>query len=124
MSDCFRTDGALLGALSGRKLSLTSNLAICSLTRSLARAWTCRRVLHPALVGEGLQGIEAFHPDHDEKDEERALGVAGEFGLFVTGGSDFHGRYGAPSRLGERFVTPEEAGERVAELFSAEAGLR
>ncbi|HJF44750.1 PHP domain-containing protein [Thermophilibacter provencensis] len=76
------------------------------------------------LVGEGLQGIEAFHPDHDEKDEERALGVAGEFGLFVTGGSDFHGRYGAPACLGERFVTPEEAGERVVELFSAEAGLR
>ena len=76
------------------------------------------------LVGEGLQGIEAFHPDHDEKDEERARGVAGEFGLFVTGGSDFHGRYGAPACLGERFVTPEEAGERGAELFSAEAGLR
>ena len=75
------------------------------------------------LVGEGLQGIEAFHPDHDERDEDRALGIAAEFGLLVTGGSDFHGRYGAPGRVGERFVTPEEAGDGVAALFAAEASL-
>lgn len=52
------------------------------------------------------------------------LEVAGEFGLFVTGGSDYHGRYGAPASVGERFVTPGEAGERVAALFSAERRLR
>ena len=52
------------------------------------------------------------------------LEVAGEFGLFVTGGSDYHGRYGSPASVGERFVTPDEAGERVAALFSAERRLR
>lgn len=78
----------------------------------------------PELVGCGLEGIEAFHPDHDERDEARALEVAGEFGLFVTGGSDYHGRYGSPASVGERFVTPDEAGERVAALFSAERRLR
>ena len=75
------------------------------------------------LVGEGLQGIEAFHPDHDEADERRALRMADEFGLLVTGGSDYHGRYGAPERVGERFVAPEEAGERLVALFEAEARL-
>ena len=75
------------------------------------------------LVGEGLQGIEAFHPDHDEADERRAMQLAAEFGLFVTGGSDYHGRYGAPERIGERFVTLEEAGDRLAHLLEAEAAL-
>lgn len=75
------------------------------------------------LVGEGLQGIEAFHPDHDETDERRAVTAAEEFGLLVTGGSDYHGRYGAPGRVGERFVTAAEAGERLAALFDAEAAL-
>ena len=75
------------------------------------------------LVGEGLQGIEAFHPDHDGADERRAMQLAAEFGLFVTGGSDYHGRYGAPERRGERFVTLEEAGDRLAHLLEAEAAL-
>ena len=77
----------------------------------------------PDLVSAGLSGIEAFHPDHDARDEERALAAAEEYGLFVTGGSDYHGRYGAPSRVGERYVTADEAGPRVAELFTAEALL-
>ena len=75
------------------------------------------------LVREGLQGIEAFHPDNDEADERRALMMADEFGLLVTGGSDYHGRYGAPVRVGERFVTAAEAGERLAALFGAEESL-
>ena len=75
------------------------------------------------LVAAGLEGIEAFHPDHDEADEDRAFELAREHGLFVTGGSDFHGRFGKPEAPGCRFVAPEEAGERVAELFEREQGL-
>lgn len=75
------------------------------------------------LVEAGLQGIEAFHPDHTREDERHALGVAADRGLFVTGGSDYHGRYGRPERVGYRFVTLEEAGPRVAELFVREEEL-
>ncbi|WP_404823731.1 PHP domain-containing protein [Paenibacillus rhizovicinus] len=43
------------------------------------------------IVADGAQGIEVYHSDHDEADEARYLKLAEEFGLIVTGGSDFHG---------------------------------
>ncbi|MGE5578594.1 MAG: PHP domain-containing protein [Bacillota bacterium] len=43
------------------------------------------------LVKEGLQGIEAFHPDHDRCMSEKCQDLASRYGLVVTGGSDFHG---------------------------------
>ncbi len=55
----------------------------------------------PKLVAAGLKGIEAFHPKHDEQDTARCLKLAKKYGLAVTGGSDFHGRYGEGEQLGE-----------------------
>lgn len=46
------------------------------------------------LVGMGLQGIEVWHPLHDQEDEERAKEYARRYDLVMTGGSDFHGFYG------------------------------
>lgn len=47
------------------------------------------------VVGEmraaGLTALEAYHSDHRPPDVEQYLGLAREFGLGVTGGSDFHG---------------------------------
>jgi hypothetical protein len=39
----------------------------------------------------GLDGIECFQSEHGPEETTRALGVANELGLFVTGGSDWHG---------------------------------
>lgn len=75
------------------------------------------------LVEAGLMGIEAHHPDHSNADVERARAAAAKHGLFITGGSDYHGRYGTPPALGTRFVTAAEAGPRVEELFANEAKL-
>ena len=83
---------------------------------------------HPKLIGDdelvrelcqsGIEGIEAFYPQHDEADTARYLSMAEEFGLLVSGGSDFHGyptRY--PSELGvftiedkwaEKFYRPQQ----------------
>lgn len=47
--------------------------------------------LIPALVAEGLAGLEAYHPEHDEPQRDRYLGMAEELGLLVTGGTDYHG---------------------------------
>lgn len=77
----------------------------------------------PDLVEAGLLGIEAFHPDHDAAAEARALEAASQHGLFVTGGSDYHGRYGAPARVGARYVTLTEAGDALARLFEREQNL-
>ena len=39
----------------------------------------------------GIMGIEAIYPKNREKDQERFTAMAKERGLFITGGSDFHG---------------------------------
>lgn len=79
--------------------------------------------LVPELVGAGLLGIEAFHPDHGEVEQNLAFDIAERFGLLVTGGSDYHGKYGNSPALGTSFVCPEEAGSAVEGLFAREAGL-
>jgi hypothetical protein len=55
--------------------------------------------LIPDLAGGGLDAIEAWHPDHSPSVVERYCRLAREYGLALTGGSDFHGdpAHGAPS---------------------------
>lgn len=38
-----------------------------------------------------FKGIEVYHSDHEAADSERYLTMAEEYGLIITGGSDFHG---------------------------------
>jgi predicted metal-dependent phosphoesterase TrpH len=45
----------------------------------------------PDLVDAGMDGIECFHTKHSTVMAERYLGIAEEYGLLVTGGSDCHG---------------------------------
>ncbi|MBW4083962.1 PHP domain-containing protein [Paenibacillus sp. S150] len=77
------------------------------ITPELACQWIAEAggsavLAHPGIYGDdelvrgiiersGLRGIEAYHSDHGPADEERCLLLAEEFGLLVTGGSDFHG---------------------------------
>lgn len=49
--------------------------------------------LLPKLVEAGLKGIEYSHPSHNEALRKRTMQAAEEFGLFMTGGSDYHGVY-------------------------------
>jgi predicted metal-dependent phosphoesterase TrpH len=39
----------------------------------------------------GLDGLEAYHPDHNSEQSRHYVSLARNNGLFVTGGSDFHG---------------------------------
>ncbi len=52
------------------------------------------------LADAGLTGIEAYHSDHSPEQTRRCLGLAAELGLYVTGGSDFHGGGKPHVRLG------------------------
>ncbi|KGR79336.1 PHP domain-containing protein [Ureibacillus manganicus] len=49
------------------------------------------------LVPVGLGGIEKIHPDHTLGQVNRIVNIANTYELFTTGGSDYHGRYGAVS---------------------------
>lgn len=53
----------------------------------------------PALVAHGLDGIECYRPRLTHADTERISGIAASAGLFVTGGSDWHGDW--QGRLGD-----------------------
>lgn len=64
-------------------------------------------------VDNGLQGIEAFHPEHGERMRRRCLEIADEYSLIATGGSDFHGpAAGEGGDLGS-VVVPYEVVERL-----------
>ena len=43
------------------------------------------------LAGRGLGGVEADHPSHTAADRELLRDMAAEYGLLVTGSSDYHG---------------------------------
>lgn len=43
------------------------------------------------LVDAGLMGLEVFHPCHSVREVERLKALCGEYGLLMTGGSDYHG---------------------------------
>ncbi len=45
----------------------------------------------PALVEQGLDGIECFHTKHSAATSEHYLRIAAQHNLLVTGGSDCHG---------------------------------
>lgn len=43
------------------------------------------------IVKLGVEGIEAYYPDHDDNDVLKYLEIANKHNLLITGGSDFHG---------------------------------
>ncbi len=57
--------------------------------------------LIPKLVSEGLDGLEINHPSNSTEDKKIIKQYAEDYGLFLTGGSDFHGIYEkGPNELG------------------------
>ncbi len=59
-----------------------------------------RDELIPQMVKAGLQGIEVYHPDHNETDTGRYAELARRHRLLVTGGSDCHGEHKEGINLG------------------------
>ena len=56
-----------------------------------------------AIAALGLDGIEAFHPEHPPNQAEAFVRHAEDLGLVVTAGSDYHGPTVQPDRkLGDR----------------------
>jgi 3',5'-nucleoside bisphosphate phosphatase len=55
------------------------------------------------LAAGGLQGLEAYYPEHSPDMHHQYLQLARELGLAVTGGSDFHGAANPDIKLGIGF---------------------
>jgi phosphoribosyl 1,2-cyclic phosphate 1,2-diphosphodiesterase len=49
--------------------------------------------LMPELAACGLDGLEYQHHANSEEDKILIKEYARQYGLFLTGGSDFHGKY-------------------------------
>jgi predicted metal-dependent phosphoesterase TrpH len=55
-----------------------------------------------------LHGVEAYHPQTKPEDEKKIIGLADHYGLFKTGGSDFHGFLTSrPNPLATRITTED-----------------
>ena len=63
-----------------------------------AGAPECIAAIHDA----GLDGIECFYPRHSPEQTAAYLRLADKYGLYITGGSDFHGEAVRP----DTFLTP------------------
>lgn len=74
--------------------------------------------LLPDLIGAGLVGIETYYSDYSPETVEMLIGLANEYGLVPTGGTDFHrhgnGGYG-PRHPGDTWV-PWESVRRLKAL--------
>ena len=62
----------------------------------------------PRLVELGLGGIEYHHPSQTAERQEAVIETARRYGLFLSGGSDFHGFYS------EKTLPPGSAGTQLA----------
>jgi predicted metal-dependent phosphoesterase TrpH len=49
--------------------------------------------LIPELVKAGLEGLEFNHHSHNKEHKQTILDYATQYHLFLTGGSDYHGKY-------------------------------
>lgn len=77
---------------------------------------------HPKLIGDdskifdlkekGLKGLEVFYPAHDIADIRRYSTIAGQLGLVMTGGTDWHGKGTEwPVEMGEYGMAEEMLGK-------------
>jgi predicted metal-dependent phosphoesterase TrpH len=55
-------------------------------------------------INLGLDGIELYHPQHNQKQRQEYAAIVGANGLIASGGSDYHGRSGKNSIIGAQKV--------------------
>jgi len=60
------------------------------------------------LLEAGLNGIELVHNKNNDEVKEKIIELAQQYGLLMTGGSDFHGKYDIVQEFGS-YLCPEGA---------------
>jgi len=70
------------------------------------------------LLAEGVDGIETVHPCHTREQEAYFAGIAAEYYLLTSGGSDFHGtKKHGPDRLGTSTIPESSVAAMRRRLF-------
>ena len=59
------------------------------------------------LIAEGFDGVEVYHPTHNDEKREALKAIADEKGLLVSGGTDYHGFPGRDLQVGSVDVSYE-----------------
>lgn len=49
---------------------------------------------------EYIDGVEKYHPDHNQEDYDKVDALVDKYDFFITGGSDYHGDFGATVEIG------------------------
>jgi len=71
------------------------------------------------LMGYGLQGVEAFYSGFTPELIREMLGFAGKYGLYVTAGSDYHGKNKKVALGNTNLGGPEEYPEGMLRFLDA-----
>jgi hypothetical protein len=75
------------------------------------------------LAGElreaGLQGVEVYYSEHSAGQVEQYSKLCKDYGLLMTGGSDFHGTINPDIKLGRGFGSLEVPDALLADLYHA-----
>lgn len=83
--------------------------------------WGVREEMIPPLVEGGLEGLEAYYPDHTPAMVAHFLELAASLRLLVTGGTDFHGGDLATGvAIGSQYV-PMDVVERLKDRAKAKS---
>ncbi len=76
--------------------------------------------LLPALIDDGLAGMEVYYPSHRPEFVLELRELAATHDLVSTGGSDYHGRGESHGLLGGAYVPPDAVARLEARVHSAE----
>ncbi|MGH2425861.1 MAG: PHP domain-containing protein [bacterium] len=80
--------------------------------------WGFHGPLIPQLVAAGLEGLEAYYPDHTPAMQAHFLSLANQHNLLVTGGTDYHGEgFATKAAVGSQYV-PTEVVEKLKERYA------
>lgn len=75
-------------------------IAVLAHPLTLDRSMSILPAVLQELIKLGLEGIEAYYPIHSKNIRRNLIDLAEQFGLIITGGSDYHGTIRNGTRLG------------------------
>jgi predicted metal-dependent phosphoesterase TrpH len=86
--------------------SATTGVTVFAHPAASARGAVVDEAAIAAFAAAGLNGLEVDHPDHDDETRTALRRIAVEYGLLVTGSSDYHGSV-KEAELGANTTAPD-----------------